>query len=251
MARPKKQNADYFPHDADMRNDPKIRALRRKYGIEGYAVWNMLLEILTDSEFFEFKLNRLNNELLAGDFDIDPEDLKKIICYCQEINLLVSEGEMIFTEKLKERFESVLNRRNRQRKTTKEELSPAITINEEEIVIEKPQSKVKERKVNTLSNEYEEKELLTDWGKCRKSYKNLPTNIIRLDTREKNLFKQTKQDFSREQFQKAMKGLFKQEQINYTSMITRPFHFLERVETYLNAFESNDFKLYGAKPIEQ
>jgi hypothetical protein len=34
MARPLKNNADYFPHDNDMRNDEKILALRRKFGLE-------------------------------------------------------------------------------------------------------------------------------------------------------------------------------------------------------------------------
>ena len=52
MARPKKNNADYFPHDADMRNDPKIRALRRKFGLKGYAIWNMFLESLTRFRIF-------------------------------------------------------------------------------------------------------------------------------------------------------------------------------------------------------
>ena len=52
MARPKKNNAEYFTHDADMRNDVKIKALRRKFSHTGYAVWNYLLETLTDSDFF-------------------------------------------------------------------------------------------------------------------------------------------------------------------------------------------------------
>lgn len=38
MARPKKNNAEYYTHDADMRNDMKIKALRRKFSHTGYAV---------------------------------------------------------------------------------------------------------------------------------------------------------------------------------------------------------------------
>ncbi len=250
MARPKKKNADYFPHDADMRNDPKIRALRRKFGIKGYAVWNMILEVLTDCDFFEYQWNRLNIELLAGDFDIDPKVLEEMVEYCQEVKLLATDGDKIFTPKLKERFESLLNRRTRQRNEPTGELSTVITANKKVSGPENPQSKVKESKVNLLTD-YEEEYFLDDWSKCRENYKGLPTNILRLAPNEKIFFNKAKKDFNREQFQKAMKGLFKQEQIKYTSMILKPNHFLERVETYLNAFESNDFKLYGSKPIEQ
>ncbi|MBL4705443.1 MAG: DUF4373 domain-containing protein [Flavobacteriales bacterium] len=44
MARPLKNNADYFSHDNNMRNDKKILAVRRKYGSDGYSVWCMILE---------------------------------------------------------------------------------------------------------------------------------------------------------------------------------------------------------------
>ena len=47
MARPKKQYCDYFSHDRDMRNHRKIKALRTKFGVNGYAVWVMILEVLT------------------------------------------------------------------------------------------------------------------------------------------------------------------------------------------------------------
>ena len=44
MARPKKNNAEYFTHDADMRNDVKIKALRRNFPTQGmpYGItcWN-------------------------------------------------------------------------------------------------------------------------------------------------------------------------------------------------------------------
>lgn len=152
MARPKKKNADYFPHDADMRNDPKIRALRRKFGIKGYAVWNMMLEVLTDCDFFEYQWNRLNIELLAGDFDIDPKVLEEMVKYCQEVNLLTTDGDKIFTPKLKERFESLLNRRTRQRNEPTGELSTVITTNKIVSGPENPQSKGKESKVNITNS---------------------------------------------------------------------------------------------------
>lgn len=147
MARPKKLNADYFSHDADMRNDPKIKALRRKYGIHGYAIWNMMLEVLTDADHFEYEWTTLNIELLAGDFDVEPDYLEEVIDYCVLIKLLEKEEELVFSEKLKERFESLLSKRNRDRKQKTTEKPTTKTEEEKVFDSEKPQSKVKESKV--------------------------------------------------------------------------------------------------------
>ncbi|GHV28882.1 hypothetical protein FACS1894176_11540 [Bacteroidia bacterium] len=50
MARPKKENADYFSHDKEMRNNPKLKYIRNIFNLEGYAVFCMLLEYLTNCE---------------------------------------------------------------------------------------------------------------------------------------------------------------------------------------------------------
>ena len=84
MARPQKNNADYFSHDSSMRNDMKIKALRRKYGMEGYGLYCMLLEIIAGSDYFEYIIAEDDNiawEMFAGDVDIDPELLREMISY--------------------------------------------------------------------------------------------------------------------------------------------------------------------------
>ena len=91
-----KNNADYFSHDADMRNDVKIKALRRKFSHVGYAVWCYLLEVLTDSDFFEIEYNELNTELLSADFDISTNEFKEIIDYCIKIEFTIRKLYTIF-----------------------------------------------------------------------------------------------------------------------------------------------------------
>lgn len=148
MARPKKDNADYFSHDSDMRNDPKIKALRRKFGFTGYAIYNFMLEILTDSDFFVHEWNDLSIELLAGDFDIMPEELKEIIKYCSEtLHLFQIEDNFIRCLTLENRFESLLSKRKRQRN--------------EVIDVENPQSKVKYSKVKYSKVDESKKEKKT------------------------------------------------------------------------------------------
>lgn len=147
MARPKKLNADYFSHDADMRNDPKLKALRRKYGIQGYAIWNMMLEVLTDSDHFEYEWSELNVELLSGDFDVEPKFLEEVIDYCIRLKLFQKEENVLFSEKMKSRFDSLLSKRSRNRKPDKKEFSTSKTKKPDVSDYENPQSKVKESKV--------------------------------------------------------------------------------------------------------
>lgn len=134
MARPKKYNADYFSHDADMRNDPKIRALRSTFGHEGYSIYNMLIEFLTDQDYFKYELNDLNYEILAGDFVIDQFRLKQIIDYLIKLDLfqLNINDNILSNKTLNNRLEQVLSRRKPQ--------SSGVNVDRN------PQSKVKDSK---------------------------------------------------------------------------------------------------------
>ena len=116
MARPTKNNAEYFSHDADMRNDVKIKALRRRFQHTGYAVWCFLLEALTDGEFFEIEYGELNRELLAADFDVSVEQLQDIVEYCCKLNLLqLTEDNRLHSEAHQRRFASLVTKRERDR----------------------------------------------------------------------------------------------------------------------------------------
>lgn len=117
MARPTKNNAEYFTHDADMRNDVKVKALRRKFSHTGYAVWCYLLESLTDTDFFELDFNPINVELLAADYDVSPEELTDIVEYCCRISLLQrnEDGTRLYSEAHKRRFSGLLAKRERDR----------------------------------------------------------------------------------------------------------------------------------------
>lgn len=147
MARPIKHNADYFPHDADMRNDPRIKALRRKYGIEGYGIYCMLLELLTDSDFFEYKSDSLNIEIMAGDFDIDPDRLNEVLRYICQIDLIQLENDKISCKSLNNRLDPLLSKRKRDR--------PVV------IDTDNTQSKVKERKVK--ESKVDESDKTLEW----------------------------------------------------------------------------------------
>lgn len=116
MPRPTKSNADYFRHDNDMRNDPKIKALRTRFGLEGYAVWNMLLETLTDADGFAITWDALAVELFAGDFCIPGERLTEIVDYLARINLMQIANGALACANLSKRLVSVVEKREKMQK---------------------------------------------------------------------------------------------------------------------------------------
>ncbi len=111
MARPVKNNLEYFSHDKDMRNDLKIKALRRKYSHKGYSIYVMMLEHLSNCDYLQFEWSELNIELLTPDFDIDATELVEIIDYCVKLNLFQIHLGYIYSHRFYERNQIVLNSR--------------------------------------------------------------------------------------------------------------------------------------------
>jgi len=161
MARPTKHNVDYFSHDCDMRNDIKIKALRRKYKHLGYSIYNITLELLGDTEYFQMKWDDATIELLTADYDCDNEELKEVINYCIQLNLFqLTHGHLHCDNFTKRLEETVLSRR----KDYCSDNSPINKLNEVNVynnevnVNNNTQSKVKESKVNKSKGEYSKEE---------------------------------------------------------------------------------------------
>lgn len=108
MARPAKLNADYFSHDVNMRNDIRIKGLRRTFGHEGYSIYVMLLETLANCDYFEYEWNTNSIELLSYDFDIDSEKLKEILTFLQKLDLIQTKNNFIFCKSLDKRLSETL-----------------------------------------------------------------------------------------------------------------------------------------------
>lgn len=86
MARPEKNNVEFFPHYSD--HGKKMYYIRDKFGNDGYAVWFMLLEQLGKANYHYLKLdNEIDLLFLSNDFKVDENTLISII------NILVKFGE--------------------------------------------------------------------------------------------------------------------------------------------------------------
>lgn len=227
MARPKKNNADYYTHDADMRNDVKIKALRRKFSHTGYAVWNYLLETLTDSDFFEVEWEEINVELLAADYDVSVEELTEIVDYCVKIGLLQRAGGKLFSQAHQRRFASLLA--NRGRKRGSDEQNEDLPVNGEVMAGQNPaetnesgdnggslpHSKVKESKrdYNKGEKKYPYQDIIDRWNSICQS---LP-KVSKLSNARRSKIKARLQEFG------------------------KPESWMPTIETLFGAVESSSF----------
>lgn len=171
MSRPKKNNAEYYTHDADMRNDIKVKALRRRFSHTGYAVWNYLLETLTDNDYFEITWDEINIELLAADYDVSVEELTKIVEYCVKIRLLQLENDVLRSDAHQNRFNELLDNRVKKSEAGKKGMAKRWGQNDN-IVIENDNSVITPlQKTITENNKGEESKGKESKGEEKKGIK--------------------------------------------------------------------------------
>jgi len=90
----KKISIDRFPHVANLRNNGKVKVLRKKYGeLEGYAFWCMMLEILIDSPTLEWNFNPVQIEVFADELGIEEVKLQAMIETAISLEMLSEDEE--------------------------------------------------------------------------------------------------------------------------------------------------------------
>jgi len=153
MARPIKNYCDYFPHDRDMRNHRKVKAIRTKFGVNGYAIWSMTLEYLTGIDGNVFEYSDVEFELMAGDFGVSATEIRDVVNYCIKLEMLFLNNGFINSESLDERLVPVYEKRGRSKDNSKKQQRVngkfviSNSVSNGVSVAEKPQSKVNKSKV--------------------------------------------------------------------------------------------------------
>lgn len=98
--------------------------------------------------------------------------------------------------------------------------------------------------INTLS--YKESEFFNDWNKTRTEILKTPSHVNRLSFEAKNEFRQLSKSYSRDDFTKALRGLFRQKNLRPV-MQSNPTHFLKFFDNYLQAYHDKNTNVYGTK----
>ena len=82
MARETKSGIDYFSHDTDMFHDPKIRFIKAKHGIIGYAIYIRLLEEIYHNKGYYIKLDDDYNILFVDENNLDLNVYNEVLNDC-------------------------------------------------------------------------------------------------------------------------------------------------------------------------
>lgn len=188
MAAPHKQGLDYFSHDTNMQTDKKIRLLKARAGIVGYAIYMMFLEELYKTSGYYLEINKDYLILFAFENKIDIEELKTIIDYFLNYDLfdknLYEKYKILTSKRIQKNYLSVIERRKKV-----DFIQEYLLLNPDDIITEKskcyhnvninsinddinsinvninpvndninPQSKVKESKVKKSKDKEKDKE---------------------------------------------------------------------------------------------
>lgn len=109
-----KKDAYYFPHFSNARNDSKLIKLRRILGLEGYAIYFMLLEILREQKEFKYPIDGIED--LAYEWHTSKEKISAVI---NNFGLFVITDDLFFSIRLIEYMQPYLEKKERARNAAK------------------------------------------------------------------------------------------------------------------------------------
>ena len=95
----------YFSHDCNARNDEKILAMRSVYGLEGYAMYFMIVEILREQNDYKLKITKYIWNTLAMQMNTDASKVQKFVDDCvNEFQLFAIEDNFLYSKSLIKRM---------------------------------------------------------------------------------------------------------------------------------------------------
>ena len=116
MARAGKVGIDYFSHDTNMMSDNKIRFIRAKHGLIGYAVFLRLIEDIYSENGYFLKADDKFNILFASDNNLDLNVYILILNDCIEEGLfnkeLYNEHKILTSKRIQSNYIAATVRRN-------------------------------------------------------------------------------------------------------------------------------------------
>lgn len=102
-----KKESYWFSHDSNAANNPKMVALKRKYGYEGYGRWWRLVERLRESADYRYDISvPFAWEVIGQDLDMSAADAEAFVRECIDYyKLLETDGQYFWSSDLDDRME--------------------------------------------------------------------------------------------------------------------------------------------------
>jgi|LGVE01.1.fsa_nt_gb hypothetical protein len=115
MARATKIGIDYFSHDVHMSGDRKIRLIRAKYGLLGYAIYLRLLEELYQDKGYYISVDEEFNLLFCDDNNLDVNVYNQVLNDCINYKLFnikhYNTYNILTSKRIQENYLSAVDRR--------------------------------------------------------------------------------------------------------------------------------------------
>lgn len=166
-----KNNTNYFSHDCNARDDEKIMLLRAEYWREGYGIWWLMIEKLSEATGYKLLLT---NKLVISKLYLANIN---IINYLFDLWLLVEEWEYMYSPSLLHRMQLKIDKKIRQSEWWKKAMVSRWKNNTESqsdkllITSKVKQSKVKEIKEDNKQYIGDFESTLLEFQNMRKTIK--------------------------------------------------------------------------------
>lgn len=144
-----KKDAFYFSHDSNARNDFKILKVRRVLGLEGYAIYFCLIEMLRDQADYKLPLNSIED--IAHHLNTSEEKIRGVI---KNFDLFRIDGDYFFSDRLLKSMETYNELKNKLSEAgRKGGLSRAKGLPEPPLSIKEKKRKEKKKENTDFSDE--------------------------------------------------------------------------------------------------
>jgi hypothetical protein len=111
------KDAYYFSHDSNARHDRKIVALKHTYGLSGYGMWWVIVEILREQADYKLEYDEITFIMLADELGTSVEQAKDFVEDCiNKYKLLVTDHEKFWSESLLKRMQRLNEIREKRKK---------------------------------------------------------------------------------------------------------------------------------------
>jgi hypothetical protein len=111
------KDTTYFSHDSDARNDLKCKALIKKYGMEGYGMYWVVIELMRSQEGYKLPKKEYVYQGICDEIGKDIQFVKQFLDDCSNIfELFISNGEYFFSQSLLDRMKKKDEKSEKNRK---------------------------------------------------------------------------------------------------------------------------------------
>ncbi len=133
------KDAYYFSHDAGARHDPKISAMRTKYGTEGYGRYWILVELLREQAAYKLDCSKPYTwAALAQQLGCDVEQAQVFVEDCTHLfELFATDGEYFWSESLLRRMRKSEDLRDKRREAGRRSAKSRVSQDPGEQVLNK------------------------------------------------------------------------------------------------------------------